>query len=725
MTLSTSEALALVHALVRQLQPSVPWDPELTFSVVARRCPREPIVVDCRALKLTLQLEQAPPRPQLVGQLLELLDVLSWLSVLPGCSVSENAALWQQIVQLVVTDAIAGETIVFGDAAQFPRWILSFLAEFGEERDCGLATRSEARDRDRSFVQELFAQTLEDAEALSEAYVAAMQRIRPHVEEAASQPPPIPIGIDLDCSRASSRLGFFEQARAFVQVLRANTAPNRIRFDSFGMKTSAPCRAAAHMNQIHEMALLVRENSDVWSPKFEFLGPLLDVETESDGTNDMIAREYREHASILRHLLCEPPQVDLPFSIQFQARMSWWQASCVCAGLRSSSRAIDHFTFKAPVGIPYDEFSWLVYGLFHRSSRASVRLVELWFNGSRTGMSQVGALLSSIRPGEILLRESMPSSQLSDFDFSLVGTRARLNAREFQLRIDFFQHEEARWISIDFCDIPEFEVLATSSRWVGILVPGYGFGWVTASLVERLWTEPLEHVMLPSHSVQDLILRSRCFLQVPALLRAIGAPLRSLVLRSTLFTCEISDAAVDEIIRACPTVTSLELPSIHLAPLVRAYEAGACRVSSLVFRNALGEGPELLDSFVEMLGSRWHVGAATLREVAFVCHLYRAFPSSPFTREAGLDIVTRMTHESRRTLQRLFVARPPHETQLGLDARYCHSEWQQTHGLLSVGGQVGQAIARVGEDAWAQVLAYLGPNRTVRLIPAPPLHESA
>ncbi|KAJ0391047.1 hypothetical protein P43SY_010621 [Pythium insidiosum] len=129
--LTTQEALALIDSLVKQLSPLNAWSSPLKFSVVARRSPREPIEVDCRAIRLAIGLNFTFQNQRLVGHVYELLDLLSWLAVCPGCTVTENAQLWQQIVRLLVGDTISSETIVFGDAALFPRWIISFRTEFG------------------------------------------------------------------------------------------------------------------------------------------------------------------------------------------------------------------------------------------------------------------------------------------------------------------------------------------------------------------------------------------------------------------------------------------------------------------------------------------------------------------------------------------------------------------------------------------------------------------
>ncbi|KAJ0395963.1 hypothetical protein ATCC90586_007005 [Pythium insidiosum] len=161
--LTTQEALALINALVEQISPTDRWKPMLKFSVVARRSPREPIEVDCRAIRLTWEGFVSWKYQHFRRQIHELMDLLSWLAVCPGCTVPENPFLWQQIVRLLIGDIISSETIVFGDAALFPRWIISL----------------DTFDRDQLFVQELFTRTLADTDVNSEAYVHAMTRVRP------------------------------------------------------------------------------------------------------------------------------------------------------------------------------------------------------------------------------------------------------------------------------------------------------------------------------------------------------------------------------------------------------------------------------------------------------------------------------------------------------------------------------------------------------------------
>ncbi|KAJ0398644.1 hypothetical protein P43SY_009939 [Pythium insidiosum] len=318
----------------------------------------------------------------------------------------------------------------------------------------------------------------------------------------------------------------------------------------------------------------------------------------------------------------------------------------------------------------------------------------------------------------------MHDYQSREFDFSLVGTRAVLKARGFEMRVGFFEtYMKPQHARIAYDDVPEFEVLATSKCWVGILVPGYGFGWVKSSLVERLWTEPLEVVMRPSHSVQDLILNCRGFEQAPVLLREIGNSLKTLALRSNEFTTRISEEAVEEVIRACPNVTSLALPSIKLDPLVRAYDAGVCQVTSLTFENGCAEGPELLDSFLAMLRSEDHAGSVMLQALAFEFRSFHGYSNCPLTSEACLKVVTQMMLESKN-LRRMYVVDREYWSRFGFDTTYCHNDWQKTHpliALLSVRGDVGETIARVDTQLWAQVLEYLGPNRTIRLIKAPQL----
>ncbi|KAJ0390585.1 hypothetical protein P43SY_010781 [Pythium insidiosum] len=323
--LTTQEALALVHALVKQLSPTDYASPPLKFSAVARRSPREPIEVDCRAIRLAIGLNFTFQNQRLVGHVHELMDLLSWLAVCPGCTVTENAELWQQIVRLFVGDTISCETITFGDAALFPRWIISFKAEFGEERYSGFVSRPATFDRDQSFVQELFTRTLADGDVNSEAYVQAMARVRPLVE----QPLEIPIGIDLDCSRSLQRVHFYEQIRAFVKSLRISTLPNRVKFDSLGLTTGSRSGVVAQIDQIREMNLLIRENSDVWGSRLVLSVPSLDYESCGSGNDNVlsITRVRHEYGSMLTHLLREQQPGDPPLCVQFDANMGFWQAS--------------------------------------------------------------------------------------------------------------------------------------------------------------------------------------------------------------------------------------------------------------------------------------------------------------------------------------------------------------------------------------------------------------
>ncbi|KAJ0408581.1 hypothetical protein P43SY_008928 [Pythium insidiosum] len=510
--LTTQEALALVHALVKQLPPTDCWSPTLKFSVVARRSPREPIEVDCRAIRLALRLNFTFQNQRLVGHVYELLDLLSWLAVCPGCTVTENVELWQQLVRLLVGDTISSDTITFGDAALFPRWIISL----------------DTFDRDQLFVQELFALTLADADA-SEAYVQAMARVRPLVEKFERQPLGIPVGIDLDCSRSLQCVHLYEQIRAFVKSLRISTAPNRIKFDSLGLTMGEWYGGFQHMNHLREMDLLMRDNSDVWVSRFVLSVPSLDYESYgSDNENVLsITRVRSEYGNMVTHLLRDPRPGDPPLCVQFDAHMGTWQAS------------------------------------------------------------------------------------------------------------------------IDYDATPEFEVLATSKSWVGILVPGYGFGWVQSSLVERVWTEPLEDVMQPSHSVRDLILNCSGFEPAPVLLREIGNSLEMLALRSMDFTGEMTEDTVDEIIRTIPNVTTLEIPSIKLDPLVRAYKSGVCRVTSLILRNGFREGPELLDGFLAMLQSKDHAGSVMLQAIAFEFRSFHSYSNYPLTNEGCLKVVTQMMLETK------------------------------------------------------------------------------
>ncbi|KAJ0395121.1 hypothetical protein ATCC90586_002139 [Pythium insidiosum] len=492
--LTTEEALALVHALVKPLSLTVFWYRMIKFSVVARRSPREPIEVDCRAIRLTWEGFVLWKYQHFRRQIHELMDLLSWLAVCPGCTVSENAPLWQQIVRLLVDDTISSETIVFGDAALFPRWIISFKAEFGEERNSGVVSRPETFERDQLLVQELFTRTLVDTDVNSEAYVQAMTRVRPLVEKFARHPLGIPVGIDLDCSSSLQRVHFYEQIRAFVKSLRISTAPNRIQFDSLGFTSGSRSGGVSQLDYLREMDLLMRENSDVWVPRFVLSESPLDYESDGSGN-----------------------------------------------------------------------------------------------------------------------------------DNKLSITRVRNECGK-------------RYASIDYDAAPEFEVLATSKSWVGILVPGYGFGWVQSSLVERVWTEPLEEVMQPSHSVEDLILNNRGFKLAPVLLREIGNSLKTLALRSTDWADEMTEDTVDEIIRTIPNVTILEIPSIKLDPLVRAYKSGVCRVTSLSIRNGFSEGPELLDGFLAMLQSKYHTGSLMLQDLAFDVRSFHSCSNCPFTNEACLEV---------------------------------------------------------------------------------------
>ncbi|KAJ0398645.1 hypothetical protein P43SY_009940 [Pythium insidiosum] len=284
-------SLALVEALVQQLPAPVNFGsyPDYKFTVVARRSPREPIEVDCRAIRLALRFTVSWNYERILQHIHELMDLLSWLAACPGCTVPENPFLWQQIVQLLVGDTISCETIVFGDAAAFPRWIMSFKAQFGDERQSDVVSRPETFDRDHSFVQSLFSRPLVDADT-SEPYAQAMLHVRPLVE----QPLEIPIGIDLDCSSQPSRIRFHEQIRAFVKGLRANAVPNRIKFDSFGWMDDR-FRSIEQMDETHDMELMIRETSDVWVPRFQTQVPPLDYDGYGSDNEDVLLIECVRH----------------------------------------------------------------------------------------------------------------------------------------------------------------------------------------------------------------------------------------------------------------------------------------------------------------------------------------------------------------------------------------------------------------------------------------------
>ncbi|KAJ0408582.1 hypothetical protein P43SY_008929 [Pythium insidiosum] len=162
--------------------------------------------------------------------------------------------------------------------------------------------------------------------------------------------------------------------------------------------------------------------------------------------------------------------------------------------------------------------------------------------------------------------------------------------------------------------------------------------------------------MQPSHSVEDLILNCRGFKQAPVLLREIGISLKSLALRSTDCTDEMAEDTVDEIIRTIPNVTTLEMPSIKLDPLVRAYKSGVCRVTSLSIRNGFREGPELLDGFLAMLESKDHAGSVTLQDLSFEFRSFDDYSICLLTPATCLKVVTRMMIENKN-LRRLYVVR--------------------------------------------------------------------
>ncbi|KAJ0391503.1 hypothetical protein P43SY_010846 [Pythium insidiosum] len=98
--LTTNEALVLVEALVQRIpEPSAfQRPPKSNFTVVARRSPREPIEVDCRAIRLVLRFDVLWNQERIIRHIYELMDLLSWLAACPGCTVPENPFLWQQIV---------------------------------------------------------------------------------------------------------------------------------------------------------------------------------------------------------------------------------------------------------------------------------------------------------------------------------------------------------------------------------------------------------------------------------------------------------------------------------------------------------------------------------------------------------------------------------------------------------------------------------------------------
>ncbi|KAJ0390516.1 hypothetical protein P43SY_012129 [Pythium insidiosum] len=329
--LSTQEALALVKALVRQLPRTSFIQPEYRFSVVAQRSPREPIVVDCRALRVTLQLNFAQRTPRkLLARLSELMDLLAWLAVCPGCTVAENTQLWQEIVQLIVHDAIFSGTIVFGDATNFPRWILSFKPDFKEYRDTG--SGQPPLDRHHRFVQALFAQTLGDAGSYSNAYAQALLRVRTLVESATRQPLAIPIGVDLDFKRKRNKRGLhmLKKLPEFVMALRTVTAPNRIQFDSFGLMMDDGCYTPLDtVDQVADMAQLICDVSDVWVSRM--LVHMPNVHCGIQGTD--LFRRRRDYGSMLNRLLRDQQPGEPPLCIQLGASMDFWQASIARVGV--------------------------------------------------------------------------------------------------------------------------------------------------------------------------------------------------------------------------------------------------------------------------------------------------------------------------------------------------------------------------------------------------------
>ncbi|KAJ0398657.1 hypothetical protein P43SY_009952 [Pythium insidiosum] len=182
--LTTQEALALVKALVRQNPRTTAIHPEYRFSVVAQRAPREPIVVDCRVLQLTLELKFATAIGSVVS-LRSLKDLLAWLAV---CTVAKKTQLWQEIAQLIAHDTAFSGAIVLGAATRFPRWMLSFKPHFDEYGDTGLGQPPAPLDRHHRFVQALFAQTRENAGSNSNAYAQALLHVQPLVETLARNP---------------------------------------------------------------------------------------------------------------------------------------------------------------------------------------------------------------------------------------------------------------------------------------------------------------------------------------------------------------------------------------------------------------------------------------------------------------------------------------------------------------------------------------------------------
>ncbi|KAJ0390444.1 hypothetical protein P43SY_011154 [Pythium insidiosum] len=124
-----------------------------------------------------------------------------------------------------------------------------------------------------------------------------------------------------------------------------------------------------------------------------------------------------------------------------------------------------------------------------------------------------------------------------------------------------------------------------------------------------------------------------------------------------------------------------------------------------------------------MLRREDHAGSVMLQNLAFEFRSFDGYSICPLTNEACLEMVTQVMLESKN-LRRMYVVDREYRSHFGFDTTCCHNDWQKTHpliALLSVRGGVGQTIARVDAQLWAQVLKYLGPNRTIRLIKAPQL----
>lgn len=247
-------------------------------------------------------------------------------------------------------------------------------------------------------------------------------------------------------------------------------------------------------------------------------------------------------------------------------------------------------SFRRFDGDPTLPWAWLAYGVFHTTSRSRIRSLDLSTNtlchDDVNAMKRVLTMENYHKEllglGEVLYSEQNRSSgKTQSYCAARLKKQAKLwltNQASGKALLQL--NDESVW----------FEVFQDGTRWMCVLVPGFGVLWTRARMVVKV--EQRERQIRPESPRQQQLQKLKLNAMVRKeserinhvfreLLSLVGGSLLHLELRSN----PLSNIALAAIVSSCPHLEVLDISACELqtiSAILDAYERNQCRISSLV-----------------------------------------------------------------------------------------------------------------------------------------------